>query len=167
MPKRKISENLMSSHRTGESGAVNAGAAGAGEDSDDVVPIPIQFFFWNQTSMFIKQKFGNLTEAHAMNFEKVIVQNILHGLSPGLSDAINSISRWSFIKASLPHIMHACAAALIYRRERLAGSPPLNLLNPASTAAATAAATARSKLGKTETKLLYTLHWLLLDAAAE
>lgn len=38
------------------------------EDSNDeeYVPIPIQFFFWNQTSLFIKQKFGNLTEAHAL-----------------------------------------------------------------------------------------------------
>lgn len=62
--------------------------------------------------------------------------------------------------------MHACAAALIYRRDRLASQPPLNLSQP-STAAATAAAQSRQKLGKTETKLLYTLHWLLLDAAAE
>lgn len=98
----------------------------------------------------------------------MVVQNILHGLSPGLSDAINSISRWSFIKASLPHIMHACTAALIYRRERLASSPPPILSSNLTTnAAAIAAAQARQKLGKTETKLLYTLHWLLLDAAAE
>ncbi len=34
--------------------------------NDDFVPIPIQFFFWNQTSLFIKKKFGKLTEAHAM-----------------------------------------------------------------------------------------------------
>lgn len=34
--------------------------------NDDIVPIPIQFFFWNQTSLFIKQKFGPLTEAHAL-----------------------------------------------------------------------------------------------------
>ncbi|CAF1033932.1 unnamed protein product, partial [Brachionus calyciflorus] len=117
-----------------------------GEDkNDDIVPIPIQFFFWNQTSLFIKQKFSNLTEAHALNFERVIVQNILHGLSPGLSDAINSISRWAFIKASFPHIMHACASTLQYRRDN----------NPTA------------KLNKTETKLLYTLHWLILDAASE
>jgi len=69
----------------------------------------------------------------------------LHGLSPGLSDAISSISRWSFIKASFPHIMHACAASLIYRQNTAPNS----------------------KLGKTDTKLLYTLHWLILDAASE
>jgi len=164
-------------------------------DHDDIVPIPIQFFFWNQTrfsfsfsfflfphhkfnikllffhsSMFIKQKFGTLTEAHAQvfdhqyifrirnlfkfnnwfyfvkNFERVLVQNILHGLSPGLSDAITSITRWSFIKASFPHIIHACAAALVHRKEQ---SPSM------------------SRLSKTETKLLYTLHWLILDAASE
>ena len=36
------------------------------DTNDDFVPIPIQFFFWNQTSLFIKKKFGKLTEAHAM-----------------------------------------------------------------------------------------------------
>jgi hypothetical protein len=77
----------------------------------------------------------------------VLVQHILHGLSPGLSDAINSISRWAFLKASLPHIMHACAATLAHRRDQ----PP----------------SGDAKLDKSETKLLYTLHWLLLDAAAE
>ena len=75
----------------------------------------------------------------------MLVQNILHGLSPGLSDAINSISRWAFIKASFPHILHACAAALVYRRDNSNGA----------------------KLNKTEVKLLYTLHWIILDAASE
>ncbi len=69
----------------------------------------------------------------------------MHGLSPGLSDAISSITRWTFIKASFPHIMHACASALLYRKEN----------NPGA------------KLSKTETKLLYTLHWLIIDAASE
>lgn len=41
--------------------------------------------------------------------------------------------------------MHACAATLVYRKDN---SP-------------------NSKLGKSETKLLYTLHWLILDAASE
>lgn len=76
----------------------------------------------------------------------MLVQNILHGLSPGLSNAINSISRWAFIKASFPHIIHACAATLTYRRDNL---PP------------------DARLDKTEIKLLYTLHWLILDAACE
>lgn len=73
------------------------------------------------------------------------MQNILHGLSPGLSDAISSISRWSFIRASFPHILHACASSLLYRHNTAPGA----------------------KLGKAETKLLYTLHWLILDAASE
>ncbi len=74
-----------------------------------------------------------------------MAQNILHGLSPGLSDAINSISRWKFIKSSFPHIIHATASSLIHRKDQ---APSL-------------------KLGKTEIKLLYTLHWLILDAASE
>ncbi len=88
---------------------------------------------------------NNYTLFLNQNFEKVLVQNILHGLSPGLSDAINNISRWAFIKASFPHILHACAATLVYRRDNLQGF----------------------RLDKTETKLLYTLHWLILDAAGE
>ena len=94
-------------------------------------------------------------------------------MSPGLSDAINSISRWSFIKASLPHIMHACASALIYRHERLSAAnyttstTAKGATTTTTTTAATAAAAAAQKLGKTETKLLYTLHWLILDAGVE
>ncbi|CAF0812442.1 unnamed protein product, partial [Didymodactylos carnosus] len=61
---------------------------------------------------FIKQKFGNLTDASAISFERVLVQNILHGLSPSLSDAITSIPRWLLIKAAFPHLMHACAASI-------------------------------------------------------
>ena len=69
MPKRKISEgysvNIGGSGASGgggggsslagvggnESGGggVGSGGGGSGEESDDVVPIPIQFFFWNQT----------------------------------------------------------------------------------------------------------------------
>ena len=43
-----------------------SGSGSVEEANDDYVPIPIQFFFWNQTSLFIKKKFGKLTEAHAM-----------------------------------------------------------------------------------------------------
>lgn len=43
-----------------------SGSGSVEEPNDDYVPIPIQFFFWNQTSLFIKKKFGKLTEAHAM-----------------------------------------------------------------------------------------------------
>ena len=32
-------------------------------------------------------------------------------------DAIGSISRWAFIKASFPHILHACAASLVNRND--------------------------------------------------
>ena len=67
---------------------------------DEIVPIPIQFFFWNQSryeinicfqfkpfhklncvfslSLFIKQKFGSLTEAHALvSFKFSLVKIIM------------------------------------------------------------------------------------------
>lgn len=63
------------------------------------------------------------------SFDRVLVQNILHGLSPSLSDAIASIPRWLLIKVvrefvfndqkkmkaffqAFPHVMHACSAAI-------------------------------------------------------
>lgn len=73
--------------------------------------------------------------------------------------------------------MHACAAALIYRRERLVSTSnyynntqqqtTIHSGGGTSTAPTSTAAPQPQKLGKTETKLLYTLHWLILDAAAE
>ena len=48
-------------------------------------------------------------------FEKVIVQNILFGLSPSFTNALQSIPRWRFIVATLPHIMHCAASMLQYR----------------------------------------------------
>lgn len=52
---------------------------------------------------------------HRQSLEKVLVQNILFGLSPSLTDAIKSIPRWRFIQAAVPHVMH-CAASLLYNR---------------------------------------------------
>lgn len=78
------------------------------------------------------------------SFEKVLVQNIQFGLSPSLTVAIKSIKRWRLVRAALPHVMHCCAALLYARKE-----------------------SCLEKLGAAETKLLYTLHWILLDAAEE
>lgn len=52
--------------------------------------------------------------------------------------------RWKLIQASLPHVMHCCAALLYHRKNS-------NL----------------EKLAAAETKLLYTLHWIILDSAEE
>lgn len=52
--------------------------------------------------------------------------------------------RWRLVRAALPHVMHCCAALLHARKE-----------------------SCLEKLGSAETKLLYTLHWILLDAAEE
>ncbi|XP_077556955.1 unc80, NALCN channel complex subunit isoform X2 [Haemaphysalis longicornis] len=115
------------------------------------VPLPIQTFLWRQTSPFIRPKIGKGHDASAMeqreackSFEKVLVQNIQFGLSPSLTVAIKSIKRWRLVRAALPHVMHCCAALLYARKE-----------------------SCLEKLGAAETKLLYTLHWILLDAAEE
>ena len=47
--------------------------------------------------------------------EKVLVQNILFGLSPSLTDAIKSISRWRLIQTAFPYVVH-CAASLLHNR---------------------------------------------------
>lgn len=54
-----------------------------------------------------------------------------------------AIPRWRLVQAALPHVMH-CASALLSNRVK-------DLQN----------------LGAAETKLLYTLHWILLFAAEE
>lgn len=73
------------------------------------------------------------------------MQNILHGLSPSLCEAIQSVSRWRVIQASLPHVIHCCFSMLSSRHQA----------NPGA------------KFTTNEVKLLYTLHWILLDAASE
>lgn len=78
------------------------------------------------------------------SFERVVVQNILHGLSPSLCEAIQSLSRWKVIQASFPHLMHACASLITACKRGVT-----------------------EKFGSSETKLLYTLHWIILDAASE
>lgn len=74
-----------------------------------------------------------------------MVQNILHGLSPSLSDAISSVSRWRFVRAAFPHIVQ-CAASLL--SERTSDEEPLPMTGSLA-------------------KILYILHWLLIDAGAE
>ncbi|XP_022826040.1 protein unc-80 homolog isoform X6 [Spodoptera litura] len=129
-------------------------------NSDEVVPIPVQIFLWRQTTPFVRPRLGKVHDAACMfcqrapghhevkeackSFEKVLVQNLRFGLSISLADAIGSIPRWRLIQASLPHVMHALAALLHNRVKDNMQS-----------------------LGNVETKLLYTLHWILLDASDE
>ncbi|XP_076436361.1 protein unc-80 homolog isoform X3 [Babylonia areolata] len=120
-----------------------------GRGTDDLegdlsVPLPIQTFFWRQTSPFIRPRQSILTEASCVSFERVVVQNILHGLSPSLCEAIQSVSRWKVIQSACPHLMHACSSLITACKKD--GS---------------------EKFGSSETKLLYTLHWIILDAASE
>lgn len=48
------------------------------------------------------------------------------------------------MQAAFPHVMHCCAVLLYRRKDRCL-----------------------SQLGTPETKLLYTLHWILIDAIEE
>ncbi|XP_055887561.1 protein unc-80 homolog isoform X2 [Biomphalaria glabrata] len=114
-------------------------------DGDQSVPLPIQTFFWRQTSPFIRPKQGKLCEASCVSFERVVVQNILHGLSPSLCEAVQSVSRWKVVQAAFPHLMHACSSLITACKK---GNP-------------------ENRFGPSETKLLYTLHWIILDAASE
>ncbi|XP_067844006.1 protein unc-80 homolog [Heptranchias perlo] len=109
------------------------------------IPLPIQTFLWRQTSAFLRPKLGKQYEASCVSFERVLVESKLHGLSPALSEAIQSITRWELIQAALPHVLH-CTATLLSNRNKLGH---------------------QDKLGVAETKLLHTLHWMLLDAPYE
>ncbi|KAI2663401.1 hypothetical protein H4Q32_011921 [Labeo rohita] len=119
------------------------------DDSDQEncrgIPFPIQTFLWRQTSAFLRPKLGKQYEASCVSFERVLVENKLHGLSPALTEAIQSISRWELVQAALPHVLH-CTAILLSNRNKLGH---------------------QDKLGVAETKLLHTLHWMLLEAAQE
>ncbi|XP_046670285.1 uncharacterized protein LOC124360589 isoform X5 [Homalodisca vitripennis] len=128
--------------------------------NDQALPVPIQTFLWQQISPFTRPKLGKLHEASCMfcqhapghhelkeackSFEKVLVQNIQFGLPPTLAEAVKSVPRWRLVQAAFPHVMH-CAASLLHNRK------DTNLQN----------------LGAAETKLLYILHWIILDAAEE
>ncbi|XP_035712762.1 protein unc-80 homolog isoform X4 [Folsomia candida] len=130
-------------------------------DEDFAVPIPIQTFLWRQTCPFIRPRLGRLHEATCVfcqspgvhheireatkSLEKVLVQNIQFGLSPSLSQALKSIPRWRVIQTAFPHVMH-CTAQLLMNRKQSG---------------------IQGGLGAAETKLLYTLHWILLDSAEE
>ncbi|XP_038122393.1 protein unc-80 homolog isoform X5 [Culex quinquefasciatus] len=123
------------------------------------VPVPVQTFLWQQIAPFIRPKLGKLHEASCMycqhapghhelkeackSFEKSLVQNMFYGLSPSLEAALKSIPRWRLVQAALPHVMH-CAGALLHNRVK-----------------------DLQALGAVETKMLYTLHWILLFAAEE
>ncbi|KAI5631670.1 cation channel complex component UNC80 domain-containing protein [Phthorimaea operculella] len=129
-------------------------------NSDEVVPIPVQIFLWRQTTPFVRPRLGKVHDAACMfcqrapghhelkeackSFEKVLVQNLRFGLSISLTEAIEAIPRWRLIQAALPHVMHALAALLHNRVKDNMQS-----------------------LGNVETKLLYTMHWIILDASDE
>ncbi|KRZ74078.1 Protein unc-80, partial [Trichinella papuae] len=97
---------------------------------------------WNP---FLGPKIGKLHEASCVTFERVLVQNILHGLSPNLSEAIKSIPRWRFVRTAFPHVVHCCAALLIERSE----------------------SEEKGRLSQSLLKMLYILHWLVFDSAVE
>ncbi|XP_048124538.1 protein unc-80 homolog isoform X5 [Alosa alosa] len=109
------------------------------------IPFPIQTFLWRQTSAFLRPKLGKQYEASCVSFERVLVENKLHGLSPALTEAIQSIPRHELLQAALPHVLH-CTAILLSNRNKLGH---------------------QDKLGVAETKLLHTLHWMLLEAPQE
>jgi len=99
----------------------------------------------------------------------VVVQNILHGLSPSLCEAIESVSRWRVVRAAFPHILHCCAA-MLQARDKTAATMSDSEPSKSDVHSPTADASrsrSRPKFTTSEVKLLYALHWVILDAAAE
>uniref|UniRef100_A0A8C5MCX8 Unc-80 homolog, NALCN channel complex subunit n=1 Tax=Leptobrachium leishanense TaxID=445787 RepID=A0A8C5MCX8_9ANUR len=106
------------------------------------IPLPIQIFLWRQTRYRQGAQLPKSPTSQCCSFERVLVENKLHGLSPALTEAIQSITRWELVQAALPHVLH-CTATLLSNRNKLGH---------------------QDKLGVAETKLLHTLHWMLLEA---
>uniref|UniRef100_A0A1I7ST06 UNC80 domain-containing protein n=1 Tax=Bursaphelenchus xylophilus TaxID=6326 RepID=A0A1I7ST06_BURXY len=140
---------LMMPLSTAPGSGKNSKWGGDGDEDDsgecEPVPLPIQTFLWRQTNPFLGAKIGKLHESSCVTFERVVVQNILHGLSPSLSDAIGSVSRWRFVRAAFPHIVQCCGALLTVRANEDESLPMSGSL----------------------VKIMYILHWLILDAAHE
>ncbi|UJR28934.1 hypothetical protein I4U23_010152 [Adineta vaga] len=138
MPKQRTQTTTLNSSTTNPTSRHRdtLPKANTSSDNEDVIPIPIQIFLWRQSNPFIKQKFGNLTDASAISFDRVLVQNVSHGLSPSLSDAIASIPRWLLNKVAFPHVMHACSAAIEHNLHSIQQQPlaiPASHQLPAST----------------------------------
>lgn len=76
------------------------------------------------------------------SFERIICENRIQDLQPSLASAVKSISRWHLIQSSVPYILQCCSKLLAnrYRSGNL------------------------ERLGNAERELLYTLHWILLEA---
>ncbi|XP_068157117.1 protein unc-80 homolog [Drosophila tropicalis] len=164
--------NLQANNNSHAGGGGGAGAGTATNNNNDDfdfdqddglqdlgLPVSVQTFLWRQIAPFIRPKLGKLHESTCLfcqhapghheskeackSFEKVLVQNIQFGLSPPLTKALGAIPRWRLLQGALPHVMHACAALLHNRVKDM------------------------QAIGPVETKLLYTMQWILLYAAEE
>ncbi|CAH8538635.1 unnamed protein product [Dicrocoelium dendriticum] len=132
---------------------------------DTYIPLPVQSFLMSHTFSFLQNP--SAREGICMTFEKVIVQNILHGRSIVLCEAIQSMPRWQFIRASFPHVLH-CGAIML--REKLRTTFADTQQSQKQTRAEQLQSSVDRgplQFSQAETKLLYTLHWILLDAASE
>nr|CAH8869810.1 unnamed protein product [Trichobilharzia regenti] len=135
------------------------------KSSSSHIPLPIQSFLFSQTCSFLQKPAAR--DGVCTTFEKVVVQNILHGRSIVLCEAIQSISRWKFVKAAFPHVLH-CGAVML--REKLRDKSVADQQHQKHGAANNSELShdrTQLNFSQTETKLLYTLHWILLDAASE
>ncbi|CAF5126272.1 unnamed protein product, partial [Rotaria magnacalcarata] len=68
MPKQRLQTTTLNSTtgNTSKRQCDTLSKPNSSSDNEDVIPIPIQIFLWRQSNPFIKQKFGNLTDASAI-----------------------------------------------------------------------------------------------------
>ncbi|CAH3019143.1 unnamed protein product [Porites evermanni] len=106
------------------------------------IPLPIQTYFWRQTSQLLKPKLVRRNyESACVSFERIICENKIQDLQPSLASAVKSINRWHLIQSSVPYILQCCSK-LLSNRCRMGNV---------------------ERLGNAERELLYTLHWILLE----
>ncbi|XP_078693709.1 protein unc-80 homolog isoform X2 [Branchiostoma floridae x Branchiostoma belcheri] len=115
------------------------------DGASDSIPAAVQAFLWRLTSPFVQSKLTKQYEGSCVTLERILVDKRLSGLPCSLQTVISSVPSWSLLNAALPHVMQGCAA-LLANRNSLGSSDRLRVA---------------------ETKLLHTLHWILLDAPHE
>lgn len=86
----------------------------------DLLSVPQALLCWGPCGAFscVTKEADVSFPTFLQSFERVLVENKLHGLSPELSGAIQSISRWELVQAALPHVLH-CTSILLSNRNKL------------------------------------------------
>ncbi|XP_065663713.1 protein unc-80 homolog isoform X4 [Hydra vulgaris] len=118
--------------------------------TESLLPLLVQEYLWEQTRSALRSDLEHgKYESACTALERMLVEFKLKEIqirSLDVYNAMNSISRWTFVRGALPYVIHCCSNILQQRMKR----PKLCLTD---------------KLSPSVTKLFATLHWILLESA--